>query len=588
MSDIQSITSQTQISNSVQPGVNKDNGNSKQNEQTPNQQESVGKEKNYTDPKVCHDPSISLESIARKYTDQNKVMMENGEDISANNMYDATLIDGIEYPLVVINNRNIENNEIISMTINYNSFLPTIYIKVWDEHENEQKLNTTQMSGLIRVCMISPVDKVYKKILLNFKITNVMLDEYDPAYVSYSGEYFVEGFKQTNIGHIWMPTPCPKAITCQQGGHINANTWEMLHEIAGRIGLGFAATKKTKEIEDRIVRNIFSQRYDQYIKQQLEYSGLGEENIFDAWVDLYGYIVLVNVKWVMDEDILSTDLTINHNVGIHATSNDLMEQEPEETERTLSNYNYMGAKSNAEIESYKVDVDNESVNRGTLEKIYTQNIGGTKTIINEMDIQSKQDSVDGDFLEDYNTGKNRPIPVFNFNDDAYTGLSGGYNIDEQKKIRKAYFKKKRQSVLHVNLRHPNFGLQRGTLVNISIFENDPINKQIMYDNTSNLSRNDTDIDADVHDLPDEINQKDTMMDESVYMPNLKLSGLYYIDGMKFIYDRNKGSIVQSLQLLKKGKTSGYHNKHNAVRWPIHNGKVTVPQSPKILNSETVI
>ena len=32
---------------------------------------SIGNEKNYTDPKVCHDPSIQLEGIARLFFNQN-------------------------------------------------------------------------------------------------------------------------------------------------------------------------------------------------------------------------------------------------------------------------------------------------------------------------------------------------------------------------------------------------------------------------------------------------------------------------------------------------------------------------------------
>ena len=79
-----------------------------------------------------------------------------------------------------------------------------------------------------------------------------------------------------------MPAVCPSAPNCLQGGHINANTWEMLHRISELTGLGFAATKKCKEIEDRVVRHIHTQRFNEFIEDQLTYSGLGEENIFDA------------------------------------------------------------------------------------------------------------------------------------------------------------------------------------------------------------------------------------------------------------------------------------------------------------------
>jgi hypothetical protein len=380
-----------------------------------------------------------------------------------------------------------------------------------------------------------------------------------------------------------MENICPKQITCQQGGHINANTWEMLHQIAEESGLGFAATKQCKEINDRSIRNIYSQRYDQYIKQQLLHSGCDEQNIFDAWVDLYGYIVMVNVPWVLNQEISARELSIVANTGIHGTTNDLPEQKPDTVDRTLTNWNLMVAITNLEIESYNIRIDNNVVNFGTLEHIYMNKFRKNKTELCELDIQIKQNSVDGEYLEDYNTGKNRPMPKFDFNDDAYTGLSGGYDLHNQKIIRNAFFRKHRQSILEVVLKNVNFGLQRGTLVNIAIFDNDPFNKSITFKSTSNLGGN-KEIDADKIGLPKEINEEDIILDEGAYMPNLKLTGLYYIDGMKFEYSIEAGQIIQTLFLFKKGPTSGYENKHTPPRLPLeeYTPKPTLPADKPFL------
>ena len=121
---------------------------------------SAGGETNRTDPKVCHDPSITMEGIVRLFPNQNKVNFEEGE-VSTNNKFEMTRVDGIEYPLVAVNDRNIENNEIISLTINYKTFLPQIELIIRDEHQKEQKINTTQMSSIIRVCIIATVNNVY-------------------------------------------------------------------------------------------------------------------------------------------------------------------------------------------------------------------------------------------------------------------------------------------------------------------------------------------------------------------------------------------------------------------------------------------
>jgi len=563
MGDIQNIINSTEISEfktEEQTNVN----DSTQSE-TITSVSSTG-EKNITDPKVCHDPSLTFEGIARYWTNQNKVGMEDGE-LSTNNIYEMTKIDAIEYPLIAINNRNVENKDILYMNIEYRNFLASIKLTIHDIHQTEQKLNTSQMSALIRTCITAKVDKVYRKILLNFRTYDAKIDPSDPTIVTYYGTYYVPGFRQVNTKHIWMESVCSSQPNCGQGGHINANTWEMLHKIAELSGLGFAATQQCKEIEDRVIRNIYSQRFDQYIEQQLLHCGNSEENIFDAWVDLYGYIVMVNVPWVMNKNIKSSDLDITINFGLHGTTNDTPENKIETVERTLTNYNLMGSPSNMEIASYNMKVDNNSIKHGTLERVYSINFDGVLSNISSVDIQTKQDSVDGDFIEDYNTGKNRPIPKFNFNDDAWTGLSGGYDLHKQKIIRNAYFRKKRQSILHLTLKNINLGLQRGTLVNVAIFEDDPVNKKATFQNIDNLSSASDSVQQPEIELPSEINEEDIIMDGGALVPNIKLSGLYYIDGMQFEYSYDIGRIVQTLFLIKKGNTSGYYNKHNLPRVP---------------------
>ena len=51
-------------------------------------------------------------------------------------------------------------------------------------------------------------------------------------------------------------------------------------------------------------------------------------------------------------------------------------------------------------------------------------------------------------------------------------MTGGFHLDNQKIIRNAFFRKRRQQILEVVLKNVNFGLQRGTLVNIIFKEYD--------------------------------------------------------------------------------------------------------------------
>ena len=82
------------------------------NQSTPQQNEAAdtksNKETNITDPKVCHDPLFQSEGIARLNTSEAKTWMMDGE-LSSNNPGSPgsdLLMDGVQYPLLVINDRN--------------------------------------------------------------------------------------------------------------------------------------------------------------------------------------------------------------------------------------------------------------------------------------------------------------------------------------------------------------------------------------------------------------------------------------------------------------------------------------------------
>ena len=521
------------------------------------------KETNITDPKVCHDPVFKSEGIARLYTSEGKTMGENGES-SAYNFYDALLSDGVQYPLLVINNRNIEDYYIYNYKLMYDSFLPTLEVIIRDDHQKEQRINSTQMSGLMRTCIVSSVDKVYKKIIMQFRITEVEIDHYNPIYVRYYGVYDIPNFRNINIGHVWMKDLC-KGQWCNHKGQKNANTWEFLHELALKAGLGFAATYHTKEIEDRSLRNIPAERINEYINEQISYSGLDEDSIMDAWVDLYGYIVLVNLSYIFNENLEPDELTIVANRGFNTMTNKLPKQKPERVQRVLTNWPMMSTISNMMINKYSMNIDNNIVSSGTLSRKYMHQLKGRETILATYDIQVKQDSVDGEYLEDYNTEASISIPKFNFNCPEYTGISG-YDMNLQKSIRTAWLAKKRQSILKVQLSQINLGLQRGTLVNIAIFDNDPVNKKIIIEQTSNLAGS-KDIKNDNIKLVDEWSKGSALTDDGVWALNLKLSGMYYIESMEFLFNHEYNEIIQILYLIKKGSTTGYNNKHTFVHVP---------------------
>lgn len=504
---------------------------------------------NYTDPQVIFDPNIPSSLITRKYWGVSYRYDKTEDDMesSPNNEYNTLKIDGIEYPLVVINTHTVEQRDILYMAVKFTNFLPEIEITIMDALQSEQKLETTQMSGNIEIAIVPRAKDTYKSIKIHFSIDSVTVDTIDPCKITYFGTYDAEQFRQVNTGFL-------------KKDNTKANLYELLYVIAQKTGLGFAATEETENIEDRVLRNIFTQRYPDYIKSQLKFAGCDEDSILDAWVDPYSYIVLVNMSWVLSQELKPEDLTIVAIKGFPSTDRDVPDPEPEETSRILTNFNRMPTWSNLQIKSYSMIVNNDAVYNGTTERIYTVNWDSSNaTLLNTLDIQTKQNSVDGEYTKDYDTGFNRPIPVYNFNDDDY-------DLNIQKIIRKHYFNKRRQQILKVKLAQPNLGLQRGTLVTISIFEQNSQLKEIMMSNEPNVFGDQGDkkppmTTEDDHDLTD----IDILTSEGIMFPNVKLSDIYYIDGIVFEYSLSVGEIEQTLYLIKQGKTSGYHNAHTKVR-----------------------
>lgn len=94
-----------------------------------------------------------------------------------------------------------------------------------------------------------------------------------------------------------------------------------------------------------------------------------------------------------------------------------------------------------------------------------------------------------------------------------------------------YFRKYRAKTLEVKLAKPNFGLQRGTLINLVIFEYSELGKRQMWQNWYNISGDKTEMPN-----PSSVELEQMFSDSTLGFINLSVSGIYYIDGMSFEYD----------------------------------------------------
>ena len=545
---------------------------------------------NFTDPYVFHDAFLEKASIAHIYRTEDITNDNKGdvtkEDVGNNGDASTLKTHGILYPLIQLNTKVIEYTQIVEMIIYYDKFLPRIELTIYDPGELIQRTDIPGYNNTLKVVIVPEVENVYKTITMEFKIMSV---QSDGEYVTYFGKYKVLEFNKNHIKEL-IYKGCSnekgktdaknsEIVKCNPNQNKQPNTWELLHIIASECGLGFSSTDKCQDIRDNLPRLIYNNNYEDFIIEQLSFGGLDENSIFDAWVDLYGYLVMINVAWVLNNTTVTPDnLGIYAFTGLHGT--DSVNEPPQEAKlvhRTLNNFSQAGEFNNLGFEHFDVIVNNSGLMFGTSISMYNfglLDINNGTNGIEQYDIDIIRDAVDDKKLEEYSVEYQEHM-IIECND---------LPINKQKLIREKFFEKHRQRILEIELSKLNLGLQRGTLVNVAIMETEIRNKQFILTQTSNALTVDPPSDEEKNLTPDNMTDDNNdsikmMMDEQYELPNMGLSGMYYIDSMRFEYRYEENHIRQFLRLIKKGNLSNLSNlstppKINTTITQINNTSVT--------------
>ena len=496
--------------------------------------------KNPLDPIVVFDPEFEFSTVVMPYNyDDESEVGDNGDTTS------TLKVNGILVPILKVNNKIIMPQKVYDLTIYIKDFLPTIVLKIDDPDKNIQATDVPGMNNVITVIMTAPVDGANKKISMDFYITDCKFDEDDT--VTYYGEYKCNELKQ---------------VKYTQLGDKPLSTYEMLEKIAKDCKLGFAATDKCKEIEDKRWRQIYSDTYKNYLLNELEYSGLDEDSIFDVWIDNFGYLVMANISYIMGEEINVKQLSIKVIGGDVVTdlpNNKVPEQKLEEVYRIITNSKETSGSHNLQIQEYFSIVNNENIlNKGTLNRYYYLSSPCEQNTISQEQIQVFENSIDGlQGLEEYQYENIEFIGVKQSEEDVCDLY--------QAQIIKNYFNKLNSKILKVKLVHANYTLQRGMLVEVIINEYNAINKQAIINNGNNATTIDKDTPAEAPAQTFE--QRAMVADENNGITNPSLSGLYYINGMELIYNAGYQKFEQVLYLIKKGISNNILNKYTSVNLP---------------------
>lgn len=498
--------------------------------------------RNPLDPIVVFDPDFEFSNIAMPYMydDENRNSIS-GQSINTLNIY------GVKVPIIKLNNKIIDAGIIYSMVIELTDFLPKISLTVNDDNRNIQATDVPGMNNVITVILIAPIDGANKKISMDFYITSCIFN--DDNTITYIGEFKFNELKQVKYTQI---------------GKEKLSTYDMLKEIAKESKLGFACTKKCEEIKDLHWRQIYSETYVDYIKQELSYAGVDEESIFDAWIDNFGYLVMVNIANIMNEPIKAEQLSIKVIEGLATVLPDNAVPEPkiEEVYRVITNLSVNSAPYNLYFTEYHSIVDNSKIlKKGTANKYYYLSSPGESNLITLKELNVQENSVDGEKgVDDYKYENIEFIGSLQSDDEE--GICKIY----QKQIIENFYNKINAKKLRVILEDANYSLQRGMLVNVIIEEYLPETKQFIEQNIGNTVSDGSDVEnTEAEEVSAE--NKLAIVDENNGMINPGLSGVYYIADMSFEYIYGNVNIRQSLTLIKKGIQNNLTNKYTSVKSP---------------------
>lgn len=505
---------------------------------------------NYTDPIVRHDPSKTKTTIVKINSGNRVINTDRGGNAFP---IDSKMVEGCQVPIIRTESQNILSPNISYCKIDYTGFKPTLILDVLTtagmDNNDMSMSNVGGMNSTITVVLTPRVDGQYKPISLDFRINNI---QYTDDMTHIEGEYKMPEMDRVQTKQ-WKHDGCT-AKYCQTPKTKHPTTWKLLHDIALNLGLGYATTDHVKEIKDYKARLTHNETIEDTIKKHVAFGGLDKDSIFDCWIDLYNYLVVVNVPWVMNEDITWKDIGINPELDMGATDDNL--PAPEQIgmcSRMLTNEKKHVCGTNLTFTHFRWEVNNEDQKTaGTTLNCFVGSpagYGDGNNSISATKYRNPELSMDGMHIDDYDIQRQEYL-----GNECSSDEDNNTPILLQKQIHDRYFNNIRGKRLVITLDHTNFGLQRGTLVGVAIWDASQPGKMDIVQNWDNVGGT-----KDVHprELSHEVARR--IEDDSTALPNISVSGYYYIDGMEFEYEGTDMVLTQRLYLIKVGANFNFQN-----------------------------
>ena len=501
---------------------------------------------NPTDPIVVYDPQIEPSNIAQKSTPSNS---SDAGVLDVNTPIDQTRVTAVIYPLVSINQHVISGmHQFDTFEMSFEEFMPKLHLIVFDEKNEIKSTNTSGMNNKITVIITAPTDGTAKKITMDFYAAESKV--LDDGRIEYDAEFDL---------------PELRKIQNKQIGTDKMTTYEMFEELAKSMKLGFAATEDCKNVTDKRWRQIYGTTYPKFINDQMTFAGTDKDSVFDVWIDQYMYIVLVNLPWIVKQDVQAGQLTTKVYRGFQSIAKQDTAPDPEiaEVPRIISNEIYQDKITNNKFDSYKPISNNEDIiENGTSNTYYYLHSVGDENLIEKKNICISERTIDG--VENFDKYKFEKLEFLGFE------MDDDNPILFQTKIVKAVKASMFSSLIEVELENPNYLLQRGMLLNAIFMEYDQTTKATLQENINNPNATEKTDEPIKENNP---TQEDNDMKLGLAYNKLEgtnnsaLTGLYYIKGVRFRYLHEDQGITQILTLMPKQKKNNILNDNTAVNVP---------------------
>lgn len=503
---------------------------------------------NRTDPILRHDTQYESELIVIPYSPQFE-----GNENASGAPADTTKQIGITYPLIRINSHTLTEDMIDEFYLYNDKFAPYIYLSFRDKYNAIEFSDMPGLDNVVAITLLENDVKAHRPIKLSFYVTECQKID-DMFYIN--AEFKCLPLEQTQFKQevFHYPDVGCNADNCKLPPNINPTTYEFLHVVAENCGLGFSASQKCRSIKDDRNRILTMQKYKDAIKYHTACGGLDENSIFDSWIDPWATLVMVNVPWIFNEDVKPNQLASLLTASLNSTDSDTDDEKQTlgMCHRMLTNRTPYAGMHNMFITEFKKYVDLSSgYENGTLTEYSTYDAAGSNTEgSNVLETQQIRR------IENSKTGK-KNINNYEFQNFEFSGVEMAMLTPtiKQKRLHDEYFAQQRTYKFKVKLSKPNFGLERGMLVSILWFEENPVNKATIVNRHDNLFEGGGE---DPIDTPD--NGGHDALDNAYVAPvDDAVSGLYYIDGIVWEYT-NHEKIIQSLYLIKKGPITQYFDR----------------------------